>query len=123
MSTIKTFAIIAAAIAFVPLPVGDSVAIIIAQVIMVSTLCGRYSRPMGGSVILIIISAMLGPLVFSILLDIIPVLGWAIAAAVSYFFTFYVGSITHSLLQENKAFTFRNFIDGFHSNRASKRKP
>jgi uncharacterized protein (DUF697 family) len=122
-STIKTCSIVAAAIAFLPIPVADSVAIIITQIIMVSSLCGKYGRPMGGSIVLIILSAMLGPFIFNLLAEMIPALGWALAAAVSFFFTFYVGSIAHELLMNNKAFTFGNFIEGFRSMRANKNRP
>jgi uncharacterized protein (DUF697 family) len=121
--TIKTCAIISGAIAFIPIPVGDSVAITITQFIMVSTLCGRYNRSMGASIILIILSAMFGPLVFNLLLSFIPFLGWLLEALVGGMFTYYVGSITHHLLQQNQSFTFGNFIEGFKAVWGAKRNP
>jgi uncharacterized protein (DUF697 family) len=113
VSRIKVCSWIAAAIAIVPLPLADSFFIIITQLFMVNSLCKRFNRPMGFSLVLIIISAMIGPTIFTALMELLPVAGSVIGAVVGGVFTFFVGTITHSLLKKGKQFTFKNFIDYF----------
>jgi uncharacterized protein (DUF697 family) len=110
LGTISTCGVVAAVAAFVPLPVADSVVITIVQFYMVHSLCERYNRQMGGSAVFVILAAMLGPLVFNLLLEALPVAGWIISAGVAFFFTRWVGNGTLELLAQNRPFGLGNFF-------------
>jgi uncharacterized protein (DUF697 family) len=116
-STIKLCTGIAAGIALVPLPVGDSICIIITQLIMIHSLCKKNNRTMGLTVILIVLSAMIGPIVFTALCELLPVFGSIIGAFVGGVFTYYIGQIVYKLIKENKEFSIKNFIGFFSKNK------
>jgi len=106
--TINTCAVIAALVGVVPIPFSDSPLIVITQLVMLKKLTGSYGRSLGFSLVLILLSAMIGPEIFKALLKLIPVLGSIVGALVAGTCTWLVGRTALGVLEAGQPFTLRN---------------
>lgn len=108
-SIVRNCTIAACLIGLLPLPVADAPFLIITQFIMLRKLCAKYDRSPGAALLLIILSAILGPVVFGAFVKLIPVAGSIIGACVAGGFTWYIGSKVKAMLENGQEFTLDNF--------------
>lgn len=101
---------IACVIGLFPLPVAHAPLLIITQYIMLRKICTKFGRRPGFSLILIIFAAVLGPLIFGLLLRFIPFARAIFGALIAGAFTWYIGAKTRAMCLAGMDFTFRNFI-------------
>lgn len=106
---VKTCAIIAGLIGLVPLPVADAPFIIVTQFVMLKKLCARYQRSPGITFVLILLSAILGPILFDIFIKLIPFAGSVIGALVAGGLTWVIGSKVMFMLENAQDFNWENF--------------
>ncbi len=102
---------IACVIGLFPLPFAHAPLLIILQYIMLLKICEKFGRRPGWSLILIILAAVLGPLVFGIILRFIPFARSIFGAVVAGAFTWYIGAKIRALCMGGLEFTFHNFIN------------
>lgn len=108
--TVRTCVIVASLIGLLPLPVADAPFLIITQYVMLRKLCAKFGRKPGASVILILLSALLGPLLFGLIAKRIPIIGSIVGACIAGGFTWYIGQKVRVMLVAGMEFTPRNFI-------------
>lgn len=108
--SIRNCALAAALIGLIPLPVADAPFLIVTQFIMLKSICSKYGRTPGLSFILIILSALLGPIIFNIFVKALPLAGSIIGAAIAGSFTWYIGSKVRAMLMNGQDFTLDNFL-------------
>lgn len=101
---------VACIIGLVPLPMADAPFLIITQYIMLKKLCAKYNREPGYSLALIVVSALLGPLIFTAFIKRIPYAGSIVGACVAALFTWFIGKKTLVMLERGWEFSLRNFI-------------
>ncbi len=106
---IRRCALIAALIGLIPLPFRDSPPLIILQFVMITLLCRKYGRKIGASLGLIVFAGITGPVVFGAAVKFVPLLGPILGALIAGGFTWMVGRLTHSLLENDEDFTWANF--------------
>jgi uncharacterized protein (DUF697 family) len=104
---------VAAFVGLIPLPVADAPFIVITQIVMLYLLTRKFGRPMGFSLFWVVVSVVLGPLLFSSLAKLIPFLGSLIGAAVAGGLTYIVGKSTLLLLEEGREFNFDSYKKAF----------
>lgn len=112
-ATVTTFSFIACLIGLLPLPVADAPLLILTQFFLMRKLCAKYGRKPGMGLVLIVVSAFLGPLVFSSFAKLLPGLGSILGACVGGGFTYLVGSTTAKILENNEEFTWENIKKSF----------
>ena len=112
-STISTCAIIAALIGVVPIPMADAPLIIILQVVMLKKLTGYYKRDLGFALVMVLISAMIGPVLFNALSKLIPVLGSIIGAAIAGGCTWLAGETALGVLEADEPFNLASLKEAF----------
>ena len=108
-TTVKIYSAVAAAIGLLPLPLADAPLIIIAQFLMIRKLCGRFGRPMGWALALVLLSALAGPELFQALLKLIPGLGSLAGALVAGGCTWLAGRTVLTVLEQGQPFSFREY--------------
>lgn len=112
-STITSFSFIAALIGLFPLPIADAPLLIITQFFMMRNLCHKYERKIGFGLMLIILSAFLGPIFFSAFAKLLPGLGSIIGACIAGSFTYLVGKTSSIVLDKGQDFTGENMKVAF----------
>ncbi|MDR2352423.1 MAG: DUF697 domain-containing protein [Deltaproteobacteria bacterium] len=108
-----TCAIIAALVGLIPIPFSDALFIIIIQIVMIYKICDKYQVPMGGSIVLVLVSAVIGPIIFSGLTKFLPILGSLVGAAVAGTCTYLVGKTIINVLEAKQPFSFHTCWAGF----------
>jgi len=111
--TVNTCTGIAALIGLIPIPMSDGPLIVITQLIMLKKLSERYERSLGFSTVLVLFSAMIGPVFFSAIIKFIPALGSIIGALVAGGCTLLVGQTALGVLDAGKPFTLGNLKEAF----------
>ncbi|MBD5641997.1 MAG: hypothetical protein HDQ91_06225 [Desulfovibrio sp.] len=101
---------IACVIGLFPLPVAHAPLLIITQYVMLRKICAKFGRRPGLYLILIILAAVLGPLVFGLLLRFLPFARAIFGAIIAGGLTWYIGAKTRAMCIAGLDFTFRNFI-------------
>lgn len=102
---------IACVIGLFPLPVAHAPLLIITQYVMLRKICSKFGRRPGLALILIIFAAVLGPLIFGLLLRFLPFARAIFGALIAGAFTWYIGAKTRAMCLSGLDFTFRNFIN------------
>lgn len=112
-ATVNTFTLVAGLIGLLPLPIADAPLLILTQFFLMRKLCARYGRKPGIGLLLIVASAFLGPVVFSSFAKPLPGLGSILGALVGGGFTYFVGTTTVKILENNEEFTWENIKKSF----------
>jgi uncharacterized protein (DUF697 family) len=111
--TINFFTGIAALIGLVPIPLADAPFIVITQLVMLHKLTRQYGSSLGFSLVLILISAMIGPEIFKAIIKLIPALGSLAGALVAGSCTLLVGQTVLGVLETGQPFTLGNLKNAF----------
>lgn len=101
---------IACLIGLLPLPVADAPFLIILQYVMLKKICAKYNREPGAALVLIVVSALLGPIIFNAFVKRIPVTGSIVGACVAGGFTWFIGRKVLVMLEKGWQFNLKNFL-------------
>lgn len=112
-SIINSCTLVSSIIGLLPLPIADAPLLIIIQFVMMKKLCYKYNRKVGFSLVLVVISAFLGPLIFSAFAKLFPGLGSVLGACIGGGFTYLAGRTAAKVLEEGEEFTFGNMKNAF----------
>ena len=106
--------LIAALIGLISIPMADAPLIVILHSGgYAQKLTGYYGRDLGFSLVIVLISAMIGPVLFNAFLKLIPSLGSLLGAAIAGCCTWLVGETALGVLEAGKPFNFASLKESF----------